>query len=97
MRVIDMSMRMQVAEIGTYKITLYRRNNGYWDFWIKQKGHLLVKSTGTADCEETKLLVQKHLFDIVMKKKEKKYFDPTERLEWRNYLRGPGGPAETAG
>jgi hypothetical protein len=40
-----MSMRMQVTEVGTYKITLYKNNDGKWDFWIKQKGHLLVKST----------------------------------------------------
>jgi hypothetical protein len=41
-----MSMRMQVAEVGTYKITLYKNNDGQWDFWIKQEGHTLVKSTG---------------------------------------------------
>ena len=92
-----MSMRMQVAEVGAYKISLYKNNEGRWDFWIKQKGHLLVKSTGTVDCEETKLLVQQHLYSIVMTKKEKKYFDPTCRLEWRNYLHGPDGDAEVAG
>jgi len=92
-----MSMRMQVAEIGTYKIILYKSNDGLWDFWIKQKGHRLVKSTGTEDCEETKLLVQKHLYDVVMTKKEKKHFDPSRPLEWRNYLRGPDGNAEFAG
>ena len=90
-------MRMQVAEIGTYKIILYKSNDGLWDFWIKQKGHLLVKSKGTEDCQETKLLVQRHLYDVVMTKKEKKHFDPSRSLEWRNYLRGPGGNAEIAG
>jgi hypothetical protein len=69
-----MSMRMQVTEVGTYKITLYKNNDGKWDFWIKQKGHLLVKSTGTDDCEETKLLLQKHLYDIVDDKKRTKAF-----------------------
>jgi hypothetical protein len=88
---------MQVAEIGTYKATLYKNNAGLWDFWIKQKGHLLVKATGTADCEETKGLLQKHLFDVIMTKKEKKYFDPKQPLEWRNLLRGADGEAEIAG
>jgi len=92
-----MSMRMQVAEVGTYEITLYKSNDGLWDFRIKQKGHLLVKSTGTEDCQETKLLVQKHLYDVVMTKKEKKHFDPRGPLEWRNYLRGYGSEAEVAG
>jgi hypothetical protein len=91
------SMRMQVAEVGTYEITLYKDDGGLWNFSIKQKGHLLVKSTGTEDCEETKLLVQKHLYDVVMTKKEEKHFDPSGLLEWRNYLRGPGGDAEIAG
>ena len=90
-------MRMQVTEVDTYKITLYKNNDGKWDFWIEQKGHLLVKSTGTDDCEETKLLLQKHLYDIVMTREEQKHFDPNHRLEWRNYLRGPGGDAEIAG
>ena len=88
---------MQVAEIGTYKITLYKNNEGLWDFWIKQNGHLLVKSAGMDDCEETKLLVQKHLYDIVMTKKEKKHFDPAQPLEWRNCLLGADGDAEIAG
>jgi hypothetical protein len=92
-----MSMRMQVAEIGTYKITLHRNDQALWDFWIKQKGHLLVKSTGTEDCEETKLLVTQHLVEIVMTKKEKTHFDPSQPLEWRNYLRGTDGDAEIAG
>ena len=73
-------MRMQVAEVGTYKIILYKRNDGLWDFWIKQKGHRLVKSTGTEDCEETKLLVQKHLYDVVMTKKEKS--TSTQAVHW---------------
>jgi hypothetical protein len=90
------SMRSQVAEVGTYRISLYKNNEGRWDFWVEQKGHLLVKSTGTDDCEETKLLVQKHLYDIVMTKTEKSHFDPTQRLEWRNELHGIDGP-ETAG
>jgi hypothetical protein len=88
---------MQVAQIGTYEITIYKNNDGFWDFWIKQKGHLLVKSTGTGDCEETKVLVQKHLYEIVMSKKEKSHFNPSQLLEWRNPLRGPGGPHEIAG
>jgi len=92
-----MSMRMQVAEVGTYKITLYKNNDGLWDFWIKQKGHLLVKSTGTGDCKKTKLLIQKHLYDTVMTEKEKKHFDPNHQLEWRNYLRGANGDTEIAG
>jgi hypothetical protein len=93
----NMSMRMQVAEVGTYQITLYKNNDWVWDFWIEQKGHLLVKSTGTDDCEETKLLIQKHLYDIVMAQKGKKHFDPTAPLEWRNYLRGADGDTEIAG
>ena len=88
---------MQIAEVGTYRIILYKNNEGLWDFWIKQKGHLLVKSTGTADCEETKLLVSQHLCEIVMSKKEKAHFDPSQRLEWRNYLSGADGDAEVAG
>lgn len=92
-----MSMRLKVAEVGTYQITLYKSNDGLWDFWIKQEGHTLVKSTGTGDCQETRLLVQKHLYDIVMTKKEKEHFNPNDPLEWRNYLRGPGGDAEIAG
>lgn len=88
---------MQVADVGTYKITLYKNNEGLWDFWIKQKGHLLVKSTGTEDCQETKLLVQKHLYDVLMAKKEKKHFDPNCPLEWRNYLCGQDSDAEIAG
>jgi enoyl-CoA hydratase/carnithine racemase len=93
----NMSMRMQVADVGTYQITLYKNNEGLWDFWIKQKGHLLVKSTGTGDCQETKLLVQQHLDDVVMTKKERKHFAPNDLLEWRNRLCGPGGNAEVAG
>ncbi|MFI5104222.1 MAG: hypothetical protein ACHP79_04790 [Terriglobales bacterium] len=92
-----MSMRMQVAEVGTYEITLYRNNAGLWDFWVKQKGRLLVRSTGTADCEETKLLVQEHLYEMVMTKKEKKHFDPGLRLEWRNFLHTAEGNPEIAG
>ena len=92
-----MSMRMQVTDVGTYQITLYKNNERTWDFCIKQKGHLLVKSTGTEDCQETKLLVQKHLYDVVMTKKEKAHFEPNDPLEWRNCLRGPGGDAEIAG
>lgn len=92
----EVSMRMQIADVGDYKITIYR-NNGLWDFWIKQKGRPLVKSTGTDDCEETKLLVQKHLYEVVMTSKEKKYFDPNQRLEWRNYLHRPGTAPEIAG
>lgn len=88
---------MQVAEVGTYQITLYKNNDGLWNFWIKQKGHTLVKSTGTGDCQETRLLVQKHLYGIVMTKKEKQHFDPNEPLEWRNYLGGYDGDAEIAG
>jgi len=88
---------MQVAEIGTYEVTLYKNNDGLWDFWIKQKGHLLVKSTGTVECEETKVLVQEHLFNVVVTKTEKKHFDPKQRLEWRNYLPGANGDAEIAG
>jgi hypothetical protein len=88
---------MQVAEVGTYKITLYRNNQGLWDFWIKQKGHLLVKSTGTEDCQETKILVTKHLYEIVMRKKEKSHFDPSQSLEWQNVLVGADGEAEIAG
>ena len=91
-----MSMRMQVTDVGTYQITLYKNNEGSWDFWIKQKGHLLVKSTGTDNCRETKLLVQKHPYDVVMTKKERKTFNPNEPLEWRNYLHGPGGDTEIA-
>jgi len=91
-----MSMRSQVAEVGTYSITLYQNNDGFWDFWIKQKGHLLVKSTGTRDCEETKLLVQKHLYEIVMTKKERSHFDPGHRLEWQNDAHSIGLGPETA-
>jgi hypothetical protein len=91
-----MSMRMQVAEVGTYELTLYKNNAARWDFWIKQKRHLLVESTGTADCEETKMLVQKHLHDVVMTKTERKHFGPNKPLEWRNYLHRVGGP-ELAG
>jgi len=79
-----MSMRMQIAEIGTYKLTIYKDNDGIWELWIRQKGHLLVHSKGTKDCTETKLLVQKHLSDIVMSKKEKSHFDPNRLLEWRD-------------
>jgi hypothetical protein len=82
-----MSMRMQIAEIGTYKLTIYKDNQGIWEFWIKQKGHMLVRSKGTKDCTETKLLVQKHLYDIVMSKKEKSHFDPNRLLEWRDQLK----------
>ena len=92
-----MSMRMQVAEVGTYQVSLYKNNEGLWDFWIKQKGHLLVKSTGTEDCEETKLMVQKHLYEIVMTRKERSHFNPGQRLEWRNYLHPIGSGPETAG
>jgi hypothetical protein len=84
---------MQVAEVGAYKITLYKNNDGLWDFWIKQKGHLLVKSTGTGDCKKTKLLIQKHLYDTVMTKKEKEALRPkppvgmaelSPRSQWRH-------------
>ncbi|HKV93696.1 MAG TPA: hypothetical protein VJW20_14205 [Candidatus Angelobacter sp.] len=88
---------MQIAEVGTYKITLYKNNEGLWDFWIKQKGHLLVKSTGTADCNETKFLVQKHLYEVVMSKKEKSHYDPHLHLEWRNSLLRADGDQEAAG
>lgn len=87
---------MQTAEVGTYSLAIYKNNAGLWEFWIKQNGHLLVHSTGTGDCDETKLQVQKHPFDIVMTKKEKKRFDPTRALEWENLLQLVGGP-EIAG
>lgn len=94
-----MSMRMQTAAVCYYEITIYKTNSGRWDFWIKQKGHLLVQSTGTDDCEETKRLVQEHLYEIVMTKKERKHFDPRKRLDWRNYLyrAGSGRGPEIAG
>jgi hypothetical protein len=88
---------MQVAEVGTYKITLYRNNDGLWEFWIKQKGHLLVKSTGTTNCGETKRTVQQHLYEIVMNKKENSHFDPKEDLEWHNDLCAFDGDNEVAG
>jgi hypothetical protein len=90
-------MRMQTAEVGEYKLIIYRNNAGLWEFSIKQKGHVLVKSTGTADCEETKLMAQKHLYDIVMSKKEKKHFDPAAELTWHNYLHEGGFGPELAG
>jgi hypothetical protein len=90
-------MRMQTTEVGTYKITIYRNNEGLWEFWIKQNGHMLVKSTGTEECEETKRLLQKHLFDVVMTKKEKKHFDPDQALEWQNPLVSADHGRETAG
>jgi hypothetical protein len=92
----QMSMRMQVAEAGSYSLTLYKSDAGVWDFWIKQKGRLLVKAAGTSDCEETKMLMQRHLYDVVMTKKERKHFDPSKSLEWTNYLHRVGGP-ELAG
>lgn len=70
---------------------------GFGDFWIKQKGHLLIKSTGTVHCGETKLLVQKHRYDVIMKKKEQHHFNPSDPLKWRNELRGADGDAEIAG
>jgi hypothetical protein len=90
-------MRMQVTEVGTYQITIYKNDEGLWDFWIKQKGHLLVQSTGTEDCQETRRRVLKHLYDVVMTKKEKQHFDPNDPLEWQNCLRGHDGDAEVAG
>ncbi len=92
-----MSMRIQVAEVGTYEITIDKNNHGFWHFWIKQKGHLLIRSTGTRDCEETKLLVANHLYEIVMNRKEKSHFDPSRSLEWHNYLYTLGGAPEIAG
>ena len=92
-----MSMVMQTAEVGTYQLTIYRGKNGIWEFWIKQKGHLLVKSIGTKDCEETKHILQKHLYDVVMTAKEKLHFNPQESLEWGNYLSGYGYGPEWAG
>jgi len=79
-------MVMQTAEVGTYQLTIYRGKKGIWEFWIKQNGHLLVKSIGTKDCEETKRILQKHLYDVVMTPKEKHHFNPQESIEWRNYL-----------
>lgn len=88
---------MQTATVGTYEITIYREETGLWSFWIKQEGRLLVRSIGTADCEETKLLLLQHLHSVVMNRKEKKHFDPDRPLEWKNYLVGADGTAETAG
>jgi hypothetical protein len=92
-----MSMRSQVAEVGTYKIFIYKNNEGLWEFWIKQRGRLLVKSTGTRDCNETKALIQKHLHASIMTKTEKEHFDPTETLKWKNDLVSAQGNAEVAG
>jgi hypothetical protein len=81
-----MSMVMQTAEVGTYQLTIYLRKKGIWEFWIKQNRHLLVKSIGTEDCGETKRILQKHLYDIVMTPTERRHFNPQESIEWRNYL-----------
>jgi hypothetical protein len=66
-------------------------------FGSSRKDTCWLNLQGTDDCEETKLLLQKHLYDIVMTRKEQKHFDPNHRLEWRNYFRGPGGDPEIVG
>lgn len=92
-----MSMVMQTAEVGTYRLTVYKNEKGLWEFWIKQKGHVVVKSIGTKDCDETKNILQKHLYEVVMTPKEKLHFNPQESLEWRNYLSDRGYGPERAG
>jgi hypothetical protein len=92
-----MGMRMQTAEVGSYELTVYKNNEGVWEFWVRQKGQLLVKSIGTKDCKETKRALQRHLHDVVMTREEQKHFGPTKAIEWRNYLHSVGFGPEKAG